>query len=170
MADNKDDDRQTAKPAGTAGLIGLALLAVSTAACAFALVFFFAPSPGGEAIAAACEPVKAADGYAATEENAEDRAFVQLEEFLITVGSAPATRYLKMNVAIATDKENAEAVANAEPMLIDSFNGYLRALSVSDFENPDTYHQMKDQLSKRAELVVGSQASNGVLITEFLLR
>jgi flagellar FliL protein len=61
-------------------------------------------------------------------------------------------------------------LTKAEPVLIDAFTNYLRSVELSDFENPDFYAHMREQLSRRSELVLGGGVSEGVLITEFLLR
>ena len=89
---------------------------------------------------------------------------------LITVGSAPATRFLKMNISIITDASGAKAVAEAEPMLADAFNTYLRSIEMTDLEDPGFYPRMREQLTRRAELVLGDGVTDGVLITQFLLR
>jgi hypothetical protein len=88
----------------------------------------------------------------------------------LTIGSAPATRYLKMKVAIISDRGDVPAVHDAEPVLIDAFTNYLRSVELSDFENPGFYSHMRDQLDRRSHLVLGNGVSDGVLITEFLLR
>ncbi|MEL6322916.1 MAG: flagellar basal body-associated FliL family protein [Pseudomonadota bacterium] len=168
MADIKDANDTPKAGAGQAGLIGPIVLGLGTAASAFALVFFFTPSSEPAALAA-CEPAIAVI-QPAPPPAAEDAAFVPLKEFIITIGSSPAERYLKMNISVATRKDFARRVETAEPMLIDSFNGYLRTSEVSDFEDPAYYAQMRDQLARRAELVLGDSVSDGILITEFLLR
>jgi flagellar FliL protein len=75
-----------------------------------------------------------------------------------------------MKVSIVTDNSGAGMVTKAEPVLIDAFTNYLRSVELSDFENPDFYAHMREQLSRRSELVLGGGVSEGVLITEFLLR
>ena len=55
-------------------------------------------------------------------------------------------------------------------VLIDAFTNYLRSVELTDFENPGFYSHMRDQLGRRSQLVLGGGVSDGVLITEFLLR
>jgi hypothetical protein len=71
---------------------------------------------------------------------------------------------------VVTDAEGTSMVQSAEPVLIDAFTNYLRSVELSDFENPDFYAHMREQLGRRSELVLGGGVSDGVLITEFLLR
>lgn len=156
-----------AKPAS--GLMGLVILGVASLVSSFALMYFLMPPPTSHTEAAACVPGEAAVAVIEPAATA-DQTYVELKEVLITVGSAPATRYLKMHISVITDADGTEAVKSAEPMLIDAFNTYLRSIEMKDFEDPGFYPRMREQLARRSELVLGSGVSNGVLITEFLLR
>ena len=152
---------------GGGGMIGLLMLGAASLASSFGLFYFLTPAPVDAA--AAC-PAPEAVAETTTPLAAPGQSYVELKEILITVGSTPATRYLKMNVSVVTDAAGAQAVKNAEPMLIDAFNTYLRALELEDFENPAFYSNLREQLARRSELVLGNSVSKGVLITEFLLR
>ncbi|MCH9751818.1 MAG: flagellar basal body-associated FliL family protein, partial [Alphaproteobacteria bacterium] len=102
--------------------------------------------------------------------SAKAHTYTPVQEILITIGNAPATRYLKMQVSVATEKSAAKDVKSAETALIDAFLLYLRSVEVSDFEDPHFYNHMREQLARRADLVLGDGVSKGVMITEFLLR
>ncbi len=155
-----------AKPAS--GLMGLLIPGAAALVSSFALVYFLMPPPSHTETAACVPGEGAAAAIAPTAKS--DQTYVELKEVLITVGSAPATRYLKMHISVITDADGTEAVKSAEPMLIDAFNTYLRSIEMKDFEDPGFYPRMREQLARRSELVLGSGVSNGVLITEFLLR
>jgi len=168
-AEAKPQDGETpaaAKPAG--GMMGLLMLGAASLVSSFGLVYFLTPPPS--AATAVCAPGERGATAAIEPTIKRDQAYVQLKEMVITVGSAPATRYLKMNVSVITDSANTSAVQAAEPVLIDAFNTYLRSIEMKDFEDPGFYPRMREQLARRSELVLGSGISNGVLITEFLLR
>jgi len=154
-----------AKPAG--GLIGLLMLGAASLVSSFGLVYFL--TPPSSAATEACLPGEGPAEAIAPIVKA-NQSYVALNEMVITVGSAPATRYLKINVSIMTDSANSETIKAAEPVLIDAFNTYLRSIELKDFEDPGFYPRMREQLARRSELVLGSGVSNGVLITEFLLR
>lgn len=155
------------KKSGLGGIVGIAGLAVAAAASSFGVSYFMAPAEAASVVA--CDAPTDADAHHAPIASA-DQEYVELDEVLITIGSAPATRYLKMSLVIVTDKAGAHAVEAAKPVLKDAFNNYLRSVEVSDFEDPAFYSTMRDQLSRRAELVLGSTVADGVLVTEFLLR
>lgn len=160
-----DKGEAPAKPAG--GLIGLLMLGAASLVSSFGLVYFL--TPPAPAATEACLPAESHAEIVAPIITA-DQSYVELQEMVITVGSAPATRYLKMNISIMTNSENTGAIKDAEPVLIDAFNTYLRSIELKDFEDPGFYPRMREQLARRSELVLGSGVSNGVLITEFLLR
>ncbi len=155
-----------AKAAG--GMMGLLMLGAASLVSSFGLVYFLTPPPS--TATAACAPGENGAEGEVKPTLKEDQAYVQLQEMVITVGSAPATRYLKMNISVMTDSANTLTVQAAEPVLIDAFNTYLRSIEMKDFEDPGFYPRMREQLARRSELVLGSGVSNGVLITEFLLR
>ena len=149
------------------GLVGLLIVAAASLVSSFGLFYFLSPPAP---VAAACPPADAA-AAPAVKPLAQDQVYVEMKEILITIGSAPADRYLKLNLTIVTNgKDNAAKVKAAEPMLVDAFNNYLRSIELSNLEDPGFYPHLREQLARRSELVLGSAASNGVLITEFLLR
>lgn len=166
----KEDAAPEAESPGKSGLgmVGLLVLGLACATTSFASVFFLAPSPEP----ASATTVEAPAEYKPKEAAplAKDQTYTEIQEILITIGSAPATRYLKMQVSIATDKTKSKDVKSAETALIDAFLLYLRSVELTDFEDPHFYNHMREQLARRADLVLGDGVSNGVMITEFLLR
>ena len=151
--------------------VGLLVLGVACAATSFASVYFLAPAATVVAEASTDAPEAAAMAEKAKDSGKkEEFTYTPVQEILITIGNAPATRYLKMNVSLATDKADAKTVKSNETALIDAFLLYLRSVSVDDFEDPAFYKHMREQLSRRADLVLGDGVAEGVLITEFLLR
>ena len=166
----KDDANPEAEAAPKSGLnmMGLMVLGLACATTSFASVFFLAPSPAP----ASAATIVAEPEYTPKEKppSAKEHTYTPVQEILITIGNAPATRYLKMQVSVATEKSKAKDVKSAETALIDAFLLYLRSVEVSDFEDPNFYNHMREQLARRADLVLGDGVSKGVMITEFLLR
>lgn len=146
------------------GMAGLLIVAAASLVSSFGLFYLLSPAPS--AGTAACAPVA---GVVQTP-LAQGQTYVDLGEVLITIGSAPATRYLKLNLTVVTGRDGAAKVRQAQPMLIDAFNIYLRSIELEDLEDPGFYPHLREQLARRSELVLGNSVSNGVLITEFLLR
>ena len=168
MSDKAEATTEEEAPSsGGIGMMGLLVLGLACAATSFASVYFLAPAPTvAEAATVEAEyaPVEK------PEEKKKDLTYTPVQEILITVGSAPATRYLKMQLSVATDKADAKKVKPVETQLIDAFLLYLRSVELNDFEDPAFYKHMREQLGRRADLVLGDGIVEGVLITEFLLR
>ncbi|MEM9573428.1 MAG: flagellar basal body-associated FliL family protein [Pseudomonadota bacterium] len=171
MSEKADAAQAEETPAkGGLNMMGLLVLGLACAATSFASVYFLAPAPVAEATTVASD---ADADYETVEKEPEDKkpyTYTEVQEILITIGSAPATRYLKMNLSLATEKSDAKLVKSNETALIDAFLLYLRSVSVEDFEDPAFYKHMREQLGRRADLVLGDGVAKGVLITEFLLR
>jgi len=167
-----DDEEQAEGAKGGLGMVGTIILGVAAIAGSFGVSFLFgAPPPPPSQEMASCEPAKQVKVEAPKPGLVNpDQYFVQLDEIIVTVGSEPASRFLKMNATIITTNENAEITKTAQPLLADAFINYLRSVELSDFEDPAFYPRIREQLSRRAELVLGAKATQGVLITEFLLR
>ncbi|HPE46818.1 MAG TPA: flagellar basal body-associated FliL family protein [Hyphomonas sp.] len=166
-APKAEDAEADAKKGGGGGVVGLAVLAVGALASSFATVYFLTPS-SHSAETVACTPGEAPPAIQPAIK--DNQAYVELRDLTVTIGSEPATRYLKIKIAVITNNKETGAVSKAEPVLIDAFTNYLRSVELSDFENPGFYAHMREQLSRRSQLVLGSDVSDGVLITEFLLR
>lgn len=164
---NESGQTESGKKSG-GGIAGLLIVAAASLASSFGLFYFL--NPPAQPPAAACPPAGTETAAPAVKPLAQDQVYVEIKEIIITIGSAPADRYLKLNLSIVTSKDNAAKVKAAEPMLVDAFNNYLRSIELKDLEEPGFYPHLREQLARRSELVVGSAASNGVLITEFLLR
>ena len=168
MSDKPEAKSEEEAPSsGGIGMMGLLVLGLACAATSFASVYFLAPAPTvAEAATVEAEYVPVEK----PEKKKKDLAYTEVQEILITVGSAPATRYLKMQLAVATDKDDAKKIKPVETQLVDAFLLYLRSVELNDFEDPAFYKHMREQLGRRADLVLGDGIVEGVLITEFLLR
>ena len=166
LASNSEKETKE-KDSGGGGFVSLIALAVISAIGAFGAVYLFTGSSEPPVIACT-EDTSHEPTHAPLASN--DYVYVDLQEILVTIGNEPATRYVKIQTSIISDSRNMSAVKKAEPMLADAFVGYLRALTLAEFESADFYPKMREQLAVRSEAVLGADVSHGVLITEFLLR
>ena len=161
---------QEEAPKSGIGMVGLLVLGLACATTSFASVYFLAPAP---TVAAAATTTDAEAEYETAEKDPADKkpyTYTEVQEILITIGTAPATRYLIMILSLSREKGDAKLVTSNETALIDAFLLYLRSVSVKDFEDPAFYKHMREQLGRRADLVLGDGVAKSVLITEFLLR
>jgi len=157
-------DAVPAKQGG--GMLGVSIVAAGALASSFATVYLFSSSPTAQA----SNPEPGATAHSTPTVVKANHIYVELPDILVTIGSEPATRYVKLKVSIICDGKNKSSVSKSEPVLMDAFINYLRSVELTDFEDPGFYAHMRDQLGRRSQLVLGGDVSNGVLITEFLLR
>ena len=167
MATENDTPDAETKTPSEGGLLKLIVLALVCAGASFGAVYFLSPSATSVQVSCADTSVTPPKSQSLA---SDDQIYIEMKDLLVTIGNEPATRYIKMKTSIITDKAASEKVKKAEPMLADAFVGYLRALELTDFESADFYPELREQLSHRSEVVLGGDVSQGVLITEFLLR
>ncbi len=148
------------------GLVSALIVGVSVAASSFATNYLLSSGGAHEAIDEAAEHKGGSDQPLAD----PDHVYTELDEIIITIGGEPADRYLKLRLAVITAEGDERDVKDAEPLLMDAFTSYLRAIEPERFEDHAFFPQMREQLAQRAELVLGGSVAEGVLITEFLLR
>lgn len=168
MAAEQDTSQTAAEKSSGGGMMTFIVIGIVSAVMSFGAVFFLAPS--GSAAVPVCEAQSHDVGFTPQPLARADQEYVELDEILITIGDEPATRYIKIKTAIVANKNDASAVKKAQPMLTDAFISYLRSVQLSDFESASFYPRLREQLSRRSELVLGGDVSRGVLVTEFLLR
>lgn len=174
MADTQTTEtEETTADTKSSGVMPMVAMAVAALAGSFGVSYFLG---GSEPVQVAeCLPEKSEDVKKEADTVKaglikEDQIYVELDEILITIGSEPASRYLKLNLAIATYEGSESKIKKAQPILADAFNGYLRSIELQQLEDPTFYPYLREQLSRRAELVLGAAVADGVLITDFLLR
>lgn len=108
------------------------------------------------------------DGHA-TDMDLPDVAFVPIEPIIVTLATEEGLRHLKFSAQLEVPpkaKSNVEALL---PRVVDVFNSYLRAVKLSDLEEPTALIKFRSHLLRRAELVLGDGAVNNILIMEFVL-
>ncbi|MEO9968479.1 MAG: flagellar basal body-associated FliL family protein [Hyphomonadaceae bacterium] len=159
--DNTEDEGKKS------GMMGFVIMGVAAMAGSFGVSYM--NKPDVQLDMAACSPEDGAHAEAPPLID-KDLVYVDLPDILTTIGSEPATRYLKMNVTVATNKPGESSVIESKLVIMDAFISYLRSVELSDFEDPGFYGHMREQLAHRSEIILGASAAEGVLITEFLLR
>jgi len=93
---------------------------------------------------------------------------VELKEFIVSIRDGK--NILRMSLALEVPNEVRGEVNPNELRLRDAFMGYLRAVEVSELQDPDFLPQLRAQLLRRSRLVLGQDKVAGILITDFLIR
>ena len=159
-----------------AGIGLLVVLAGGGGAAAYLLGLF----GGGEAAAAHGDPHAPApeaahdapaDGHGPTAPGGAV-TFVDMPDLIVNLQSpAPRLRYLKLRLALEVpDAAAAEAVGRLMPRVQDSFQLYLRALTLEEVQGAAGMQRLKEELTARVNLAVEPTTVTAVLLKEMLVQ
>lgn len=173
MAEEKTEDDEGAKPKSgkkkliLIGALGFVLLLGGGGGAAWFLGVF------GAAEEAEISAEAAAEAEAA--ERAQRRAemvFVDMPDVLVNLHSiGQRNRFLKLKVALEVAGEaSATQVTSLMPRVMDSFQAYLRALTVDEVSGPGGLHRLKEELTARVNLALEPVRVEDVLIKEMLVQ
>ena len=98
-----------------------------------------------------------------------DVTFVEIEPMTISLGRGSTTRHLRFRANLEVPAEFQTDVEKLLPRVMDVLNGYLRALTLEDFERADALPRLRSQMLRRIQIVTGKGRVNDFLIMEFVL-
>jgi len=98
--------------------------------------------------------------------------FVDLPDVLVNLRSdGKRMRFLKLRVALEVDSDkSAEGVKALTPRVMDSFQMYLRALSVDEIQGSAGMQKLKEEMMARANLAIEPHRIRDVLFKELLVQ
>ena len=96
-------------------------------------------------------------------------AFVPLDPLLINLPDNEERRFLRFSAQLEVSPEHLADVEAIKPRIIDVLNGYLRAVRVSDLEDPTVLIKLRSQMLRRVQVVTGPGYVRDLLIMEFVL-
>lgn len=99
----------------------------------------------------------------------DDVAFVPMEPMTITLPRSSRYRHLLFRAELEVAPQYQSDVQKILPRVVDVLNSYLRALDISDIEEPASLTRLRSQMLRRAEIVAGPGRINDLLIMEFVL-
>jgi flagellar FliL protein len=143
-------------------IIGLVLALVGGGGGFFAVSqgLIFAPeSTAGPKEAETTEP---ANAFA-------DLAFIPMDPLTISMPRSSRYAHLRFRGELEVSKAHVDEVQTILPRLVDVLNSYLRALEVSDIEEPASLARLRSQMLRRVQVVAGPGRINDLLIMEFVL-
>ncbi|MCB1338785.1 MAG: flagellar basal body-associated FliL family protein [Maritimibacter sp.] len=118
-------------------------------------------------------PDPAADaGHGAAESAVEALApvsFVALEPLVVSIGTGSTARHLRFRAELEVNPGAEADVTKLTPRVMDVLNSYLRAVAVSDLEDPSALVSLRAQMLRRIQLVTGEGRVRDLLIMEFVL-
>lgn len=98
-----------------------------------------------------------------------DIAFVPVDPLVITLGSGSALRHLRLTTQIEVAAAHAAEVQVLLPRIVDVLNGYMRAVEVTQLEDPAALVRIRAHLLRRIQIVTGEGRVRDLLVTEFVL-
>lgn len=96
-------------------------------------------------------------------------AFVELDPIMIAVTNSQEFEFLRLRAHLEVDEAHVADVEKIRPRVLDVLNSYLRALEISDFEDPAALTRLRAQMLRRIQIVTGKNRVRDLLIIEFLL-
>jgi len=163
MADNEQAeggaDAEVPKPRGRLKLIiaAVALLVIVGGAAGW---FFFFMRHGGEEMHAEAMPPK-------------PPSYVEVPDMLVNLAGQPGDRvqFLKVKLVLEVKEEKqAEAIKPSLPRVTDIFQTYLRELRPGDLNGSAGLFRLKEELTRRVNLVLSPYQVSAVLFKEVVVQ
>lgn len=98
-----------------------------------------------------------------------DIAFVPLEPMVISLGAASQARHLRFTAQLEVVGSHSADVILLQPRILDVLNSYLRAVEITELEDPSALVRIRAQMLRRIQIVCGEGRVRDLLITEFVL-
>ncbi|SDE59237.1 flagellar basal body-associated FliL family protein [Rhodobacter capsulatus] len=143
-------------------LIGLVLMLLLGGGAFYAVYsgMILAPAHPGGAEAAAEEEHP--------EKTEPQIAFVALDPMVISLTEGKA-RHLRFSAQLEVPLPRQKEVELLKPRVMDVLNGFLRAVEVTDLEDPAALLRLRAQMLRRVQIVVGEGMVNDLLVIEFVM-
>lgn len=98
-----------------------------------------------------------------------DIEFVPIPPAVISLPPGSSSSHLRFAAQLEVTGRESQAVAQLLPRIQDVLNGYMRAISVTELQDPATLVRIRAQLLRRIQLVAGEGRVRDLLVTEFVL-
>ena len=98
-----------------------------------------------------------------------DVAFVPIEPLVISLGSGAQNTHLRFTAQLEVNSAHSGEVTHLLPRIMDVLNSYLRAVEISELEDPASMVRLRAQMLRRIQMVTGEGRVRDLLVTEFVL-
>jgi flagellar protein FliL len=98
-----------------------------------------------------------------------DVSFVPVDPITISLGPQSRARHLRFASQLEVRSQHAPEVQLLLPRISDVLNSYLRAVEVTQLEDPSSLMRLKAQMLRRIQIVTGNDRVRDLLISEFVL-
>lgn len=98
-----------------------------------------------------------------------DIAFVAVDPVIVSLGPGSSSRHLRFSAQLEVNAPYGAEVTMLMPRILDVLNGYLRAISVQEIEDPASLVRLRAQMLRRVQMVTGDGRVRDLLVSEFVL-
>lgn len=98
-----------------------------------------------------------------------DITFVEIEPITISLVGNKYVRHLRFRSQLEVNGPHQDDVELILPRIVDVLNSYLRALDVTEFEEPQALSKLRGQMLRRIQVVAGQGRVRDLLVMEFVL-
>ncbi len=117
-----------------------------------------------------------ADNSATAETHSEEASpqelsvsFVAIDPLVISLPGTAGRDHLRFAAQLEVPPAYLAEVEAIKPRIVDVLNGYLRAVALSELEDPTALMRLRGQMLRRVQVVAGNGRVNDLLIMEFVL-
>lgn len=98
-----------------------------------------------------------------------DVGFVPVDTLVVSLGPGSGNRHLTFTAQLEVAQGYEADVQKVLPRVVDVLNNYLRAVDVSELEDPSSLMRLRAQMLRRIQIVTGEGRVRDLLIMEFVL-
>jgi flagellar FliL protein len=109
------------------------------------------------------------DGHDSPSSPSLDFAFVALDPLVISLPRSGSRTHLRFAAQLEVDPAYVAEIEAVKPRIIDVLNGYLRAVDLTELEDPAALVRLRGQMLRRVQIVTGEGRVRDFLIMEFVL-
>ena len=95
--------------------------------------------------------------------------FVPVNPITVSLPYRTDQQHLRFRAELEVPKEHASDVELILPRVVDVLNSYLRALEMSDIQDPSALTRLRAQMLRRVQIVAGPGRVSDLLIMEFVI-
>lgn len=115
------------------------------------------------------DAVQAEDGPEESYEPTALPVFVALDPLVISIPGNGGRDHLHFAAQLEVAPNSLDVVEAVKPRIIDALNSYLRAVEVSQLEDPAALIRMRAHMLRRVQVAAGEGRVKDLLIMEFVL-
>lgn len=109
------------------------------------------------------------DAHVETATDLSGIMFVEVDPLTIMLGTLNNAKHLRFRTELEVNAAHEADVRKLLPRIVDVLNSYLRALELSDMDDPAILTKLRSQMLRRIQVVTGPNHVNDLLIMEFVL-